>query len=87
MAAVADGSAAVPEATTGAAGTLGAEAGVADTALEARAKKPVVPEEQMALPKASKGMVGPAVWLWSPPVVPPAAAEEDEVEEIKREES
>ena len=71
MAAVADGSAAVPEATTGAAGTLGAEARVADTALEAGAKKPVVPEEQMALPKASKGMVGHTVRPRNPLVVPP----------------
>ena len=32
-------------------------------------------------------MVGPTVRLRSPPVVPPATAEEDEVEEIEREKS
>ena len=41
-------------------------------------------EEQTTLPKASKGMDGHAVWPRSPSVVPPAAAEEDEVEEIER---
>ena len=64
-----------------------AEAGVNNAMLEARAKKPTVPEEQMALPKALKGVVGHAVRPQSPLVVSPSAEEEDEVEEIEHEES
>ena len=41
----------------------------------------------MSLLEMSKGMVGHAVWPPSPQVAPPAADEEDEVEEIEREES
>ena len=55
--------------------------------LEYGAEKPVVLEEQAALPKTSEGMVGHAVRPPSPQVAPPAAEEEDEVEEIEREES
>jgi len=40
--------------------------------------------ELTALPDASEGMVGPAIRPPSPQVVPPAATEEDEVEEIER---
>ena len=69
------------------AGSSGAEAGVAGGASESGAKKLVVPEEQTTLPKASKGMVGHAVWPPSPLVVPPVAEEEDGVEEIERKES
>ena len=48
-----DRSAVVPEATAGTAGPSGAEAGVADDALESRATKPVVLGEQAAPPEAS----------------------------------
>ena len=41
-------------------------------------------EEQMLPPEALLGMVGPAVRPQSPPTVPQATAEEDEVEEIER---
>ncbi|XP_066358049.1 uncharacterized protein [Miscanthus floridulus] len=70
-----------------AAGSLGAEARVTDAAPEAGAEKPTVPKEQTALPKSSNGVIGHVVQPRSPTVVPPAAAEEDEVEEIEREES
>ena len=56
-----DGLATVPEATAEAAGSSGAEAGVADAAPETEVEKPAVPEERMALPEASKGVVGHAV--------------------------
>ena len=46
-----------------------------------------VTEELMALPKAPEGVVRHAMWPLSPLVVPPAVEEEDEVEEIKHEES
>jgi len=49
--------------------------------------KSVVPEEQTTPPKASQGVVRPAIRPQSPLVVPPAAAEEDKVEEIEHEES
>ena len=87
MASTVDGSVMVPGATAKAAGSSRAEAGVAEATPEARAEKPVVPEEQAVLPKASIGLVGHAVHPWGPPVVPPATVEEDEVEEIEREES
>ena len=79
-----DGSAAVLEATAGAAGSLGSEAGVASDAPESWAVKPVAAEDQTAPPKVSSGMVGPAIQPRSPPMVPRATAEEDEVEEIER---
>ena len=79
--------AAMPEVVVETVGSLGAEAGVANAALESRAEKPMVPEGQTVCPEASKGMVGHAVRPPSPLVVPPAAIEEDEVEEIKHEES
>ena len=66
LASTADGSVAAPEATTGTAGSSGAEAGVADVMPESRAEKPVVPKEQTALPAASEGMVGPAIRPLSP---------------------
>ena len=69
-----DGSTTVPEATTGTTGSLGVEAGVSGNVLESGAVKPVVPEEQMALPEASRGMVGADVQAWSPLVVPRAVA-------------
>ena len=87
LASTADGLATVPRATAEAARSSGADAGVADAAPEARAKKPIVLEEQTMFPEASTGVVGHAVWPQSPPVVPPATVEEDEVEEIECEES
>ena len=81
-----DEPAAVPRAMAGAAGSLEAEVGVADAVSESRVEKSVVPEEQTALPKASDGMVGHAVWPPNPLVVPPAM-EEDKVEEIEHEEA
>ena len=51
-----------------------------------RAENLIAPREQTALPGASKGMVRPSIWPPSPRVVPPAIAEEDEVEEIERDE-
>ena len=64
-----------------------ADAGVADATPETGAEKPVVPEEPMVLPKASEGVVRHAMRPRSPLVVPLAAEEEAEVEEIEREES
>ena len=87
MAPMADGSAAVPGETAVAAGSLKADAGITDATLKSIVDKLVVPEEQTAFPKASKSVVKHAIRPWSPPVVPLAAAEEDEVEEIEREES
>ena len=84
---MADGSATVPGATAEATGSSRVEAGVTDATPEAGAEKPAVPEEQMALPETPKGMVRHDVQPRSPLVVPPAAVEEDEVEEIEREES
>ena len=83
---MADGSATVPGATTEAAGSSGAEARVADAALEAGAEKSTMPKEHTALPKASKGVVGHDVRPPSPLVVP-LAVEEDKVEETKCEEA
>ena len=48
-----DGSAAVPEATTGTIGSSGAEAGVAGDASKSRAVKPMALEGQTPLPEAS----------------------------------
>ena len=87
LASTADGSATVPGVTVETARSLGAEARSTDAAPASRAGKPIVPEEQTALPEASTGVVGHAVRPWSPPVVPPAASEEYEVEEIERQES
>ena len=87
MAPMADESAMVPRAMAEATRSSEVEAGVTNAVPEARVEKPIVPEEQTALPKASKGMVGHTVWPWSPLVVPPATAEEDKVEEIEHEES
>ena len=54
--------------------------------LESGAENLVAPKEQTVLPEALEGMVGPAIRPSSPQAVPPAAAEEDEVEDIEREE-
>jgi len=77
----------VPRTTAGATKSLKAEARVANAVLESRAEKPVVLEEQTALPKASEGAVGRAMRPPSPQVAPPAAEEEDKVEEIECEEA
>ena len=53
---------------------------------ESGAENLAVPREPTALPNASEGMVGPAIQPPSPQVVPSAAIEEDEVEEIVRDE-
>jgi len=66
LAMTADESTATPGATAGAAGSLEVDAGVADAVPEPVAEKPVVLEEQVALPKMSEGMVGHAVWPPSP---------------------
>jgi len=75
-----------PSATAGAAGSSGVEAVVTSVALESRAENLAVSKEQTVLPEALEGMVGPAIRPPSPQAVPPAAAEEDEVEDIEREE-
>ena len=87
MAPTVDGSTVVPEATAIIAGSSEADAGVADAMPESTTNKPVVPEEQTTLPQASEGVVGHAAWPRSPLVVPPAAEEEDKVEETEHEES
>ena len=66
LAPTADESAAVLGATVGAAGSLEADAGVADAVPESGAEKPVVPKEPSTLPKASEGVVGHAVRPRSP---------------------
>ena len=54
--------------------------------VESRAEKLSTLKEQTTLPNASEGMVGPAIRPPIPQVVPLAAIEEDEVEEIVRDE-
>jgi hypothetical protein len=76
----------VPGDMTEAAGAMGAKAMVVGDVSESRVEKPAVPEEQTTLPEASEGVVRHTIWPSSPQVVPPAAAEEDEVEEIERKE-
>ena len=66
LAPTADESAVVLGATVGAAGSLEADAGVADAASESGVEKPVVPEEQAAFPETSEGMVGHVVRSLSP---------------------
>ena len=51
-----------------------------------RAENLTAPREQTVLPDASESMVRPTIRPPSPWVVPPATAEEDEVEEIERDE-
>ena len=87
MAPTADGSATMPRAMPENAGSSAANVGDVGATLESRAAKPVAPKEQPVTPEVLQGVVGPAIRPWSPSVVPPAMAEEDEVEEIEREES
>ena len=84
MVPVADELATIPKAMAGTIRSLGAKARVAGDTPESRAAKPVAAEEQTAPPEASPGMVGPAVRPQSPPILPRATVEEDEVEEIER---
>ena len=79
-------SATTPSAIAGTVGPSRVEVVVTNAAPESGAENLAVPKEQTALPEALKGMVGPAIRPPSPLVVPPAAAEEDEVEEIEHEE-
>ena len=87
LATTVDESAVMPKATARAVGSSEADAGVANAALESGMEKPVVPEEQAAFQKTPEGVVGHAVRPPSPQVAPPAAEEEDEVEEIESEEA
>ena len=64
--------------------TMANESAAAPSATaESRAENLAVPREPTALPDALEGMVGPAIRPLSPQVVPPAATEEDKVEEIE----
>ena len=83
----ADKSATIPKAMVGTVKSSGVEAGVAGDVPESGAAQLVALEEQTAPPEVSQGVVGHALRPWSSPVVPPAVAEEDEVEEIEHEES
>lgn len=83
---MADESVAAFEATADNAGSSGVEAVVVGITPKSRAEKPVVLEEQTALLEVSEGMVGPGNQPPSSQVVPPAAVEHDEVEEIERNE-
>ena len=66
LAPAADESATIPKATVGTIRSLGAEARVADNALESGATKPVAAEEQTVPPKASQGVAEPIVRPRSP---------------------
>ena len=67
--------------------TMANESAAAPSAtVESRVENLAVPKERTALPDASGGMVGPTIRPPSPQVVPLAATEEDEVEEIERDE-
>ena len=79
----ADESATIPKATARTVRSSGAEPGVAGDVPESWVMKPVAAEEQTAPPKASPRIVKPAIRPRSPPMVPRAMAEEDEVEEIE----
>ena len=58
---LADGSATVPEVMAETTGSSGAEARAADVAPAFSTEGPAVPEEQVALPEASEGVVGHAI--------------------------
>ncbi|XP_066385541.1 uncharacterized protein [Miscanthus floridulus] len=74
---MADGSTAIPVATTKAAGSLKAAARVADATPESTADKPVALEEQTALPEALEGVGNEVV----------VVEEEDTTRELRRLES
>ena len=86
LSSTANESATAPSATAGTTGSSGVEAAVTDIALESREENLATPKDQTAPPEALEGMVGPAIQPPSPQAVPPAAVEDDEVEEIEREE-
>ena len=77
-------SATATEATTENVGTLEAEAAAIADAPDAKEATPTTVEVQLAPPVATLGVVRAAVRPQSPPVVPQATAEEDEVVEIER---
>jgi len=79
----ADESTTIPKVAAGTIGSSGAEARAAHDVPKFGVTKLVPVEEQTTPPEASPGMVGPAVRPWSPPMVPRATAEEDEVEEME----
>ena len=80
-----DGLATTREAMVGTIGPSGSKTGAASAAPKCGSTEPEVREELTAQPEAAQGMVGPAVRPKSPPVVPPAAMEEEDVvEEIIR---
>ena len=80
-----DGSATTREAMAGTAGPSGTKTGAVGIAPEYGSTEPEACEELMGPTKAAQGMVGPIVRPKSPPVVPPAAVEEEDmVEEIIR---
>ena len=83
---MANESATAPSATAITTGSSRVEATVTGIAPESRAENLAMPKDQAAPPEASEGMVGPTIRPPSPQVVPPAVAEDDEVEEIEREE-
>ncbi|XP_066396453.1 nucleolin 1-like [Miscanthus floridulus] len=76
-------SATMTEATTEKVDTLEAETTAVVDAPEAKDATPSMAEEQPSPPTAMLGVVGAAVRPQSPPVVPQAMAEEDEVVEIE----
>ena len=80
-----DGPATTREAMAGTAGHSGSETGAAGIAPEHGSSGPEAREELTAPPKVAQDTVGPVVRPKSPPVVPPAAMEEEDVvEEIIR---
>ena len=64
--------------------TSGGEAAVAGDALETNEALLTTVEEQIVLPLETPGMVEPAVRPQSPPMVPEAVVEEDEIDVIER---
>ena len=72
------------EAATKNVSTLEAEAATDVDAPEAEEATSTMAEEQLALPALTSGVVEAVVRPQSPPVVPRAMVEEDEVEEIER---
>ena len=70
----------------GTTGSSGVEVVVTGIMSESRAENLAVLKEQTTLPEASEGMVGPTIRPPSPQAVPLAAAKDDKVEEIEREE-
>ena len=77
-------SATATEATTKKVDTLEAETAAVVDAPEAMDATPPTAEEQTSSPAGVPGVVGAAGRPQSPPVVPQATAEEDEVVEIER---